>query len=151
MRRARIALFLVALTSSACLSGVAVASYCQNTSTGRVPLTDLGAGLYLGQFEGGLYPNGSNTLPDAQMQAGLAAASAIVPRDVSGNPDPQGGKVILLSIGMSNTSDEWCQGIGVPNCTAETLAILSWIADGGSEQLTSRRAIQTKSLQCLRC
>src|SRR5205823_3538938 len=34
---------------------------------------------------------------------------------------------------------------------AETLAILSWIADGGSEQLTSRRAIQTKSLQCLRC
>ena len=34
---------------------------------------------------------------------------------------------------------------------AETFAILSWIADGGSEQLTSRRAIQTKSLQCLRC
>src|SRR5438552_9941255 len=126
MRRARIALFLVALTSSACLSGVAVASYCKNTSTGRVPLTDLGAGLYLGQFEGGLYPNGSNTLPDAQMQAGLAAASAIVPRDVSGNPDPQGGKVILLSIGMSNTSDEWCQGIGVPNCTAETFGDQAW-------------------------
>ena len=32
------------------------ASDCSVTSVGFVPMNDLGAGLYLGQFQGGLYP-----------------------------------------------------------------------------------------------
>ena len=39
------------------VAGACPASNCAGTSTGLVPLTDLGPGLYLGQFEGGLYPN----------------------------------------------------------------------------------------------
>src|SRR5437762_2458609 len=37
---------------------------CAGTSRGRIPLTDLGTGLYQG-FEGGLYPGGVNVRPSA--------------------------------------------------------------------------------------
>ena len=55
----------------ACAAGVgmiglaawAAASNCAGTSTGRIPINDLGAGLYLGAFQGGLYPGGRNTPP----------------------------------------------------------------------------------------
>src|SRR5215470_18099831 len=126
LRGVALMLLPVMLATTVLLSGVGVASNCQHTSTGRAPLDDLGTGLYLGQFEGGLYPNGSNTLPDAHMQAGLVAASAIVPRDTAGNPDPQHGKIVLLSVGMSNTSAEWCQGTGVPDCAAGTFGSQAW-------------------------
>ena len=36
---------------------------CTRTSVGRTPINDLGTGLYLGQYQGGLYPNGLNTPP----------------------------------------------------------------------------------------
>ena len=72
----------------------------------RVPLTDMGAGTYFG-FTGGLYPGASNTMPTAHLAAGLAHAAAIQPRDTAGNPDPA-GKYVLLSIGMSNTTQEFC-------------------------------------------
>jgi hypothetical protein len=61
------------------------------------PLTDLGAHRYHG-FQGGLYANGRNTPPRAYLQAGLAAAKRVHPVD---------GKVVVLSIGMSNTTQEF--------------------------------------------
>ena len=79
----------------------------------RVPLIDMGAATYLG-FAGGLYPDGANTMPPAHAAAGLAHAAAIQPRNVAGAPDPA-GKYVLLSIGMSNTTQEFCsQGSGLP-------------------------------------
>lgn len=72
----------------------------------RVPLTDLGAGNYLG-FSGGLYPNGANIPPAAHRTLGLAQAQAVQPLDTAGNPS-SAGKIVLLSIGMSNTTQEFC-------------------------------------------
>ena len=44
-------------------SPAAQASDCSVTSVGFTPLNDLGTGLYLDQFQGRLYPKGSNDVP----------------------------------------------------------------------------------------
>jgi hypothetical protein len=77
------------------------------------PLTDLGSGTYKG-FVGGLYPHGSNTLPAAQAMAGINRAGRIRPLDRNGHPKPT-GKIVLLSISMSNGSAEWC---GTTTCAS---------------------------------
>lgn len=79
---------------------------CSGTSTGLVPLTDLGTGSYEG-FQGGLYPDGANERPGAHEAAGVRLAAGIRPRDPSGRVDPVGGIIALASIGMSNTSEEF--------------------------------------------
>jgi Cu/Ag efflux protein CusF len=68
-------------------------------------LTTLGTEKYQG-YEGGLYPGGSNDRPKEHEAAGLAAAKQVVPRGPDGTPAP-GGKVVLLSVGMSNTTQEF--------------------------------------------
>jgi hypothetical protein len=103
---------LAALASPAPAPG----SDCTETSTGRVPLTELGTGLYLGQFQGGLYPGGVNAPPADHQSEGLARAAAIEPLDAAGNPDPN-GRIALVSIGMCNTSLEFC-GADLPPCAA---------------------------------
>jgi hypothetical protein len=70
------------------------------------PLTELGTGSYRG-YMGGLYPEGRNTLPLGHLDAGLRAAGEIIPRDTAGNIDPLQGKIVLLSVGMSNTTQEY--------------------------------------------
>lgn len=77
-----------------------------------VPLSDLGTHKYLGRFEGGLYPGGADEPPSDHLAAGLERARRIRPLDATGRPDPE-GKVVLLSIGMSNTNAEFCGGLGV--------------------------------------
>lgn len=79
---------------------------CSGDSTGLIPLIDLGSGLYQG-FEGGLYAGGSSHRPDAHNAAGVTIAQSIVPLDTLGNPDPAGGRVVLISIGMSNATQEF--------------------------------------------
>ncbi len=101
--------------------GAALAIACGDASAGpaaagRAPLPDLGAGTYK-SFVGGLYPAGSNTMPAAHAAVGEARARNVVPRDTSGAPGA-GGKVVLLSVGMSNTSQEFCGGALPQNCTA---------------------------------
>jgi len=71
-------------------------------STGMIALPDLGTGTYKGE-EGGLYPGGGNTPPPAHLHAGQALARKIVPLDADGHPSP-GGKIVLISVGMSNTT-----------------------------------------------
>jgi len=84
-------------------------------STGLVPLPDLGTGLYQGE-QGGLYPGGRNTPPPAHRDAGLALAGRVVPLDRAGNAREGNaaegkfadtGRIVLLSIGMSNTTQEF--------------------------------------------
>ena len=83
----------------------APAQNCSNVSVGFVPLNDLGDGQHKGET-GGLYPGGRNHRPLFHDASGLAQASQVVPRNAQGQPDPD-GSIVLLSIGMSNTSQEW--------------------------------------------
>lgn len=76
------------------------------TDTTKVPITDLGAFCYL-QFRGGLYPDGANEPSGTHLAAGRAAAAQIAPLDVNGQPSAN-GKYVLISIGMSNTTQEFC-------------------------------------------
>lgn len=82
------------------------------------PINDLGAGTYLG-FSGGLYPNGSNAAPAGHRSTGLARGLAVQPRDTSGNFSAT-GKVVLLSVGMSNTTQEFCSAGGGLPCNSWT-------------------------------
>ncbi|MBX7041728.1 MAG: dockerin type I repeat-containing protein [Ignavibacteria bacterium] len=79
---------------------------CVNTSVGFTPLSDLGAALFRG-YTGGLYPGGSNSRPQIHEEAGVSLAKQIVPLDANGNYDPVSGKIVMLSIGMSNCNQEF--------------------------------------------
>lgn len=76
------------------------------------PLTELGNAEYvrmeggLTGYRGGLYPDGANARPPEHEAAGLAAAARIQPLDETGQPSPD-GKIVLMSVGMSNTSSEF--------------------------------------------
>ena len=82
---------------------------CSLTTTGNVPLPDLGTGTYLG-FQGGLYPKGSDTRPAGHAAAGIAFANQIKPLDASGNSDNAHGIIGFMSVGLSNTTDEFGSG-----------------------------------------
>ena len=69
------------------------------------PLTAMGGETYQG-FEGGLYPGGKSERPEGHEAAGLALAGQVVPLDEAGKP-ARDGKVVLLSVGMSNTTQEF--------------------------------------------
>ncbi|HEX9108546.1 MAG TPA: hypothetical protein VF832_14985 [Longimicrobiales bacterium] len=81
--------------------------------TARVALTDLGARMYQG-FAGGLYPGGSNQVPADHASHGRVAATQVVPLAADGQPSGT-GKIVLLSVGMSNTTMEFCNG-AYPRC-----------------------------------
>jgi len=53
-----------------------------------------------------LYPGGKNEPPAAHAAAGIAAAKQIQPLDADGKPS-QNGKIVLMSVGMSNTTMEY--------------------------------------------
>jgi len=97
---------LIAALLASALAARAEAQNCAGTSTGRVPLTDLGAGTYQG-FAGGLYPAGSNVRPAAHESAGLSIAAQITPVNASGAPDAANGTIGFASLGMSNTTQEF--------------------------------------------
>lgn len=98
---------VVGVIAMAKLSGHLPRSAPTHRVTALRPINDLGTGLYLGRFRGGLYPNGSGTIPPDHLAAGLERGRRIQPLDTQGNPSPN-GKYILLSVGMSNTTQEFC-------------------------------------------
>lgn len=112
--RSQMLAVLAPIVASVMLLPAVQASECDVTSVGFTPIDDLGAGLYLNQFPGGLYPDGLNVPPPAHTAEGLARAAAIEPLLPDGSADPA-GNYVLLSIGMSNTTQEFCsQGGGEP-------------------------------------
>jgi hypothetical protein len=75
-------------------------------TTGLVPLCDMGPNdRYQGE-DGGLYSQGRNTPPPDHTQAAQRELARIQPLNAQGQPAPD-GKVVLLSIGMSNTTQEF--------------------------------------------
>src|SRR5256714_763438 len=102
------------------LLGTAIAGGDSGTGisplAGRIPLPEVAGTSYKG-FVGGLYPSGSNTEPASHAAPGQARAQAVTPLDASGAPSA-GGKVVLLSLGMSNTTQEFCSGSSTTtNCS----------------------------------
>lgn len=91
--------------------------------TAKIPLSELGTRTYLG-FTGGLYPGGSNEPPVDHAAAGRNAAAAIIPLDAAGVPSPS-GRYVLLSIGLSNTTQEFCGGSASNNCKSWTFMPLA--------------------------
>lgn len=86
-----------------------------------ISLTNLGTSKYLDQFEGGLYENGSNLPPPDHRDAELEHARNLRPLDRNGNPSAN-GKIVLLSIGMSNTTQEFCAAANPAPCTPWSFA-----------------------------
>ncbi len=98
------------------------ANVAQADSFPATPLTDFDFGeLYLNTFAGLLYED-SNNPPADHDSAGMAAAANVVPRDVNGLPD-SAGKVVAITMGMSNWTAQMCkQGSSDSTtvCDAET-------------------------------
>ncbi len=94
---AALALAVWLATSVAPAGRASPSAECSLSSTGLVPLTDMGKRKYRG-YRGGLYPAGRNRPSPAYLRKGLAAARQVRPID---------GKIVLLSVGMSNTTQEF--------------------------------------------
>jgi hypothetical protein len=70
---------------------------CSLTSTGLMPLTDMGNRRYRG-YRGGLYPGGINRPSAKYLKKGMTASRQVRPIN---------GKIVLLSVGMSNATAEF--------------------------------------------
>lgn len=74
--------------------------------TGLVPLDQMTeTERYKGE-DGGLYGHEHNRPPASQQRAARAALAHVVPRDARGNPSAD-GKIVFLSMGMSNATQEF--------------------------------------------
>jgi len=72
------------------------------SSAALKPLTDMTGDDRYKEQTGGLYGNGSNVPPDSHLNDALEQAKRIRPLDKDGNPSKL-GKIVLISVGMSNT------------------------------------------------
>jgi len=79
--------------------------FSKGPQIGLTPLSELGSGTYFGET-GGLYGDGRNDPPDVHREAALRELARISPLDDMGRESPD-GKVVLLSIGVSNTTMEF--------------------------------------------
>ena len=80
---------------------------CSLTSTGFTPVNDLWPGSYQ-NYAGGLYPQGANNAPPEHLAAGIdRATNQIRPLNAFGDYDPVNGQIVMISVGMSNTTQEF--------------------------------------------
>lgn len=75
-------------------------------ATSARPLTDMTAEDHYKGEDGGLYGGGRNAPPAAHLKAALAEAAKIQPLNEKGEPSDE-GRVVLMSMGMSNTTLEF--------------------------------------------
>ena len=131
---------------------------CSNTSVGLTPVNDLGTGYYR-SYQGGLYPDGLNTRPQTHNSAGLNFAEKIVPRDTAGNYNPSTGKIVLLSVGMSNCSQEFLEFMSMVNGASylnPKLVIVNGAQGGQTIDIINNPnaafwTVITQRLNCSRC
>jgi hypothetical protein len=111
----------------------------ERSSVGLTPLTEMtAADRYKGE-DGGLYGGGRNEPPDAHRTAALAASARVVPLDEDGNP-AKDGKVVLLSLGMSNTAGVWVTFKGMadrdPQKSARVVIVNGAVGGAGAQSWT---------------
>ena len=75
--------------------------------TGLIPLTELGTSKYKDE-DGGLYGGGSNEPPQEHGSAAMKEIEKLQPLDADGKPSAN-GKIVLLGVGMSNTTQEFAR------------------------------------------
>lgn len=95
------------------------------------PLTELGSGKYKEQ-DGGLYGGGSNEPPRAHLDSAMKEAAKVRPLDAEGNPAAD-GKIVLMSVGMSNATNEYSMFVQQANRDAgkSSSVVLVDAAQGG--------------------
>ncbi len=77
---------LFTITCLAVAHSLAAQANCSNTSVGFTPINDLGTGTF-NNYQGSLYPNGSNYMPTQHKTDGMLLANQVQPLDANGNPD----------------------------------------------------------------
>ena len=82
----------------------------------------------------GLYPGGANQPPGGHLSAGLKIAQDVKPLDASGAPNAD-GKYALISIGMSNTTQEFSTFIAMLPSPNQRLVLV----DGAQAGQTAAR------------
>jgi hypothetical protein len=87
------------LTVSATYQGQ-IANAIVTVNTAMVPINDLGANFYLGLYQGGFYPGGSNTEPPQHASDGVTFGNQIQSLDINGNPNSNGA-IVVIGAGMS--------------------------------------------------
>ena len=99
------------------------------------PLTEMGNEKYKGE-DGGLYGGGHNEPPVAHLAAARKESSQIRPLDAQGKPAAD-GKIVLVSIGMSNTTQEFSEFVRLGNAdpAKSPRVVLLDGAQGGMEAL----------------
>jgi hypothetical protein len=115
MLKAKIAAIILLAAS---LLGVLQPWRASGAMFSATPLIDMGQQTYLG-FTGGMYENGSNQVPSDHASVGQGRSALVQPLDTNGNPSSS-GKIVLLSVGMSNTTQEFCSAAGSPPCDSYT-------------------------------
>lgn len=122
------ALAVALSTSSAPASRSGLQADCSLSTTGLPPLTDMGRKRYRGH-RGGLYPAGRNRPTTGYLRKGLAASRKVKPID---------GKIVLLSVGMSNATAEFAAFKRVADRDAAKNSNLT-IVDGALDGWDARR------------
>jgi hypothetical protein len=98
--------------------------------TGCIPLSEMSAkDLYKGE-DGGLYGEGRNEPPAALAAAAKAEAEKIQPLDADGKASTS-GKVVFLSIGMSNTTQEFSRFMQLQGARRDAPFVIVDGAQGG--------------------
>jgi len=105
-------------------------------SAGLKPLSDMTAeDRYKGQ-DGGLYGGGKNEPPEKHLNAAMQQAKLIRPLNAEGRPS-EDGKIGFVSIGMSNTTQEFSAFVRLANADpAESPKVV--IIDGAQGGMTAR-------------
>jgi hypothetical protein len=102
--------------------------------TGLVPLWQRSDQKYKGH-DLGLYFEAQNQPPAQHLQRAMQAAARVGPLDSEGKPDPQHGRYVLMSIGMSNTTQEFSRFVEIANkdsAKSHSLVIVD-AAQGGQD------------------
>lgn len=76
---------------------------CTQTSTGFIPIADLGKNTFNG-YTGGKYPDGENAIPAEHFKTGMKMSMRIQPLNTSGEIDTSNGSIGFLILGFSTAA-----------------------------------------------
>jgi hypothetical protein len=89
-----------------------------------IPLNDLYQHPYDYGYFGGLWDDGSNSIPPDHLAAGLRIAKSVQPLDANGRPSPD-GKIVFLSVGFQETARIFCSDASWGDCEPHSFVSLA--------------------------